>query len=165
MEKLGIQPVQLFTQVINFLVMVIILAKFLYKPILKALDERRKKIEAGLRYAEETKAELEKSEKRRKDIVAEAKDEARHIIDEAKQSGKKLEAEIVEKAHKEAEQIIAKGKSEVELERSEMEKELRAGTISVASAMVESVLRGALDAKTQHAIIGKKLQALARVSK
>ena len=55
MDKLGIEPVMLLTQVINFLVLVILLTKFLYKPILKLIDERRKKIEEGLQLAQEMK--------------------------------------------------------------------------------------------------------------
>ena len=48
MENIGIEPYQLLTQVINFALMIFILTKLLYKPILKGLEERKKKIEEGL---------------------------------------------------------------------------------------------------------------------
>ena len=53
MEKLGIEPILLLTQVINFTILVVVLTKFLYKPILKMLDERKKKIEEGLTLSRE----------------------------------------------------------------------------------------------------------------
>lgn len=165
MNKLGIEPVQLLTQVINFLVMVVLLTKFLYKPITRALAERKAKIEAGLKYAEDMKAELLENDKRKKDIVAEAKDEARRIVEEAKISGRKLEAEIVEKAHKEAESLVEKGRSEIDVERREMEKQLRDQTVSVAQAMVSSVLGENLDLKSQRMIIDKKISKLAQLAK
>ncbi|MCL4338932.1 hypothetical protein M1271_04545, partial [Patescibacteria group bacterium] len=64
MEKLGVEPFQLLTQLFNFFLMVFILTKFLYKPITKKLEERKKKIEEGLEYADRMKSEMEKSDKK-----------------------------------------------------------------------------------------------------
>ena len=74
MENLGIQPVPLLLQAINFLLLLFILKKYLYKPILKALEDRKKKIEEGLAYSEKMKAEAEKSEKKREEIISRAKE-------------------------------------------------------------------------------------------
>ena len=60
MEKLGIQLPMLLTQIVNFTIMLLLLTKFLYKPILKALKERKEKISQGLIYAEKMQAEEEK---------------------------------------------------------------------------------------------------------
>ncbi|MCL5798272.1 MAG: F0F1 ATP synthase subunit B, partial [Patescibacteria group bacterium] len=98
MEKLGVEPFQLLTQLFNFFLMVFILTKFLYKPITKKLEERKKKIEEGLEYADRMKSEMEKSDKKRQDVIDRAKLDAKKIVEEAKKEGRKLEAEIVEKA-------------------------------------------------------------------
>ncbi len=160
MEKLGVEPIQLLTQIFNFVVMFLVLSKFLYKPILKSLEERRKKIEEGLQYAEKMKTETEKNEKKREEIITEAKNQARKIIEEGKKSGRMIEAEIVEKAHKEAQEIIAKGRSELSLEQIEMEKQLRGQTIDIVTSMVESILRQILDKNYQMKIIDKKIREL-----
>ncbi len=165
MEKLGVEPVQLLTQIFNFVVMFLVLSKLLYKPILKALDERRKKIEEGLQYAEKMKAETEKNDKKREEIIGEAKNEARKIIEEGKKSGRQVEAEIIEKAHKEAQEVIAKGRSELSLERIEMEKQLRGQTIEIATSMEESILRQILDKNYQMEIINKKIRELEKIYK
>ena len=93
MEKLGIQPVQLLAQVFNFLILIILLRKYLYKPILKMLEERRKKIEEGLKSSEQAKKELDEAEKKKAEIISKAKLEASKIMDEAKKAGKKQETD------------------------------------------------------------------------
>lgn len=165
MEKLGVEPFQLLIQIFNFVVMFLVLSKLLYKPILKVLDQRRKKIEEGLQYAEKMKEEMEKNDRKREEIISESKNQARKIIEEGKKSGRLVETEIIEKAHKEAEEIIAKGRSELALERIEMEKQLRGKTISIATNMVESILRQILDKNYQKEVINKKIKELEKIYK
>lgn len=165
MEQLGIEPIQLLTQIFNFTVMVVLLTKFLYKPILKALEERRKKIAEGLEYTQKMQEEKDKNEKKREEIINKAKEDARKIIEEGKTAGKKLEAEIILKAQKEAVSLLEKGRNELEMERLEMEKELKDQTIQIASNWVEVVLSKVLDSKKQQAVINKKLQELAHTLK
>lgn len=165
MEQLGIEPIQLATQVFNFVVMVVILTKFLYKPILKKLEERRKKIEEGLALTEKMKVELEKNEKKRQEIIDVAKEEARKIIEDGKKTGKKVEAEIIEKAHTEASTILEKGKEELEREKLEMEKQLRQQTVEIAQTWVEAMLKEVLRGKNQQTIINKKIRELAKLAR
>lgn len=162
MEQLGIQPVQLLTQLFNFAIMVFVLSKLLYKPILKSLDVRRKKIAEGLEYAEKMKAETEKTESKRQAIVNSAKDEAHKIIEESRKTGKSVEAEIIEKAHEEERAILEKGRSELEMERSEMEKRLKEQTVAVAEAIATKVLESTLTIKDHHSIIEKKIKAISK---
>jgi F-type H+-transporting ATPase subunit b len=162
MEKLGIEPVQLLTQIVNFVVMVVVLTKFLYKPILRTLDDRKKKIEEGLRYAEEMKEAVAKNEKKRKEIIEEAKDEGQRIIAEARESGRRLEEEIVVKAKAEAQTIVEKGKNEIASERVEMEKQLRKQTVDVAAAMTATLLGSVATKRMHQEIIDKKLASLAK---
>lgn len=161
MEKLGIEPIQLLTQTFNFLVLVFILGKFLYKPILKKLEERRKKIEEGLQYTEKMKKALEENEKKRQEIINKAKDEARTIVEEGKKTGKKVEAEIIEKAHKEAKEIVERGGKELELERQQMEKQLKIDTVEIAEAFTMKILSEVLDKDNQEKIIDKKIKQFA----
>ncbi len=165
MEQLGIEPIQLLTQVLNFSLMVFLLTKFLYKPILKSLEARRKKIAEGLEYTQKMEEEKAKNEKKREEIISQAKEEARKIIQEGKNTGKLLEGEIVEKAHKEAEAILQKAKEELEMERSQMEVQLRSQTVEIAKTWVEAVLGKILGTKAQQTIINKKIQEMAKLSK
>ncbi|MBI2593944.1 F0F1 ATP synthase subunit B, partial [Candidatus Daviesbacteria bacterium] len=78
MEKIlsdfGVQPVLLLAQIVNFLVLLWILNKLLYKPVLKVLEERKAKIEKGLKNAEEIEKRLaQTAEEEEKAILAAAK--------------------------------------------------------------------------------------------
>ena len=165
MEKLGIELPQLLTQVVNFTIMVFVLTKFLYKPILKTLEERKRKIEEGLKFTEKVKEEIEKTEKNRQEIIDKAKTEARQIIEETKNSAKRLESEIITKAHKEAEEILIKGRKELEQEKIEMEKAVSKHTVDIAAHMVEKLLNKMLSKEDHEALIEKKLREIARIGK
>lgn len=165
MEKLGIEPIQLLTQLFNFIVMVFILTKLLYKPLNKVLEERKRKIAEGLAYTQKMQEESEKSEQKREEVITEAKKEARKIIEEGKKSGKKLEEEIIEKAHKEAEAVLVKARKEIELERQDLEKSMRVQTVEIASAMTEKVLMDVLSGDDHRTIIDKKLKEIANLRK
>lgn len=162
MDKLGIEPVQLLTQAFNFVVMLVILTKFLYKPVLKMLDERQKKIAEGLAYTEKMKEEVEKTEKKRQDILDKARDEAREIVEAARKEGKRVETEIVEKAHEEATAILKKGKQDLEIEQAELEKRLKSKTVDLASAIAVKVLEDTLSDAKHKLINERKINALVK---
>lgn len=163
MDQLGIEPIQLLTQVFNFVVMVILLTKFLYRPIIQNLEARKKKIEEGLEFAEKMKTEMERLDKQRQAVLGQAKEEARRIIEEGKKAGKALEGQIVAKANQEATEIVEKGKREVERERGEMENALKTKTVDVAQSMVEKLLTDVLKPSDHQSIISKKIREIAKL--
>ncbi len=164
MENLGIQPVSLITQLINFAIMVVILTKFLYKPILKILEERKRKIEENLELNEKLKKELEANEQKRLEIIDKARAEGKKIIEEAKKAAKQVEAELIKKAEAEAAAIVAKSKKEIEIEREELEKKLKKQTVEIAGAMAEKIISEVLSEKDHRNIIEKKLKEIAKLS-
>lgn len=162
MEQLGVEPVQLATQVFNFVVMAILLTRFLYKPILKALKDRRDKIAEGLAYTEKAQKEAEKTEKRREEILADAKEEAAGIIEDAKKSGKLQEAEIIARSHEEAKTIIEKGRADIVMEREHMQKSVRDQMTDVAAAIAAKAIESTLTGSQHRIVIGKKIRMIAK---
>jgi F-type H+-transporting ATPase subunit b len=165
MDKLGIQPLALLAQTVNFAIIAFILAKFLYKPILKMIDDRKKKIEDSLKITDMLKEEEEKTEKKRTEILDKAKKEAGKIIEEARDTAKKKEAEILEDAKKDAEQIIVKGKKDLDLEKAEVEKYLKKQTIEIASDMAKRIIMKALGDSEHQKIIDNKISDIIRLEK
>lgn len=159
------EPVQFLTQVFNFSLMVILLWKLLYKPILKILDERKKKIEEGLKYSEQMKFEEEKLEKKTKEVLEKAQNEAQKIIEEGKKSGKERELEILKKAHQEAARIIEAGKKEVIREREKMEKSLQKDAIDIASHLSEKIISDILTLSDHKQIIDLKLNEIEKLKR
>lgn len=165
MEQLGINPTYLITQIINFAILVIVLAKFVYKPILEMLEKRRQKIEEGLALTDKLikeKAELEEKGQR---IIDQAQKEARVIIEKSKDQGKKVEQEIIKEARVEAEGIIEHGRRDVDLRRKEMENKLVKETVDITTALVEKIIGDVLDSKKQEMLLKKRINQFLKQKK
>lgn len=162
MEKLGIEPSLLLAQIINFSIIVIVLTKLLYTPILRMLEKRKKEIEEGLAITERMKAEEEKLSLRREKLLSEARKEARTILEDAKKQGKDVERDIVSAAHKEAGEIIEKAKREVAGLHDSLAGDIRREAVEMAALMAKRLIAGVLSPADQHKLIAKHLSDLGK---
>lgn len=160
MDKLGIEPKLLFAQIINFTIIIVVLTKLLYKPILTMLEKRRKEIEEGLSLSQKMREEEEKMKSRKEKLIEEARKEARVILEEAKKHAKEVEKDIVAQAHGVASEVIAKGKSEVELLHLKLSKNMQREAVELAAAMTKRLLSSILSSADQHKLIQKHLKEL-----
>jgi F-type H+-transporting ATPase subunit b len=124
-EKFGFHWVLFISQMLSFCMVVALLQRFAYKPILKVLEERRQRIAEGLANAERIKAQLAESEQRYQEILAKANAEAQKMIDEARTSAAALSERRQQQAIAEAEQIIAKAREQTVLEHDRMMADLK----------------------------------------
>ena len=124
-ETFGFNPWLFFSQIVSFVIVAAILQQFAYKPILKVLEERRKKIADGLANAEKIKQQLAESEKRHQEIHTKANADAQRMIDEARASAQALSDKKAQQAISEAEQIIAKAHEAARIEREKMFTDLK----------------------------------------
>ncbi len=160
MEKLGIEPSLLLAQIINFSIIVVVLTKFLYTPILGMLAKRKKEIEEGLAITERLRAEEEKLGDRREKLLSEARKEARVILEDAKKQGKDVGGEIVAAAHSEAQEIIKKAKQEVLATHESLSGNIREEAVTLAASMAKRLIAGVLSPADQHKLIAKQLKEL-----
>lgn len=163
MDKLGIEPKLLLAQVINFSIIMFVLGKLLYKPILNMLAKRKKEIEEGLRLTEAMRQEEEKLELKKQKMLENSRKEGQVLIEESRKQAKAEEKEILDEAHRQAEQIIAKAHVDIENARAVMEKEVRASAIELAVAMSKKLLMNVLSNDDKHKLIGKHLKELETV--
>lgn len=162
MEKLGIEPRLLVAQIVNFAIIVVVLTKLLYKPILGMLEKRKAEIEEGLKITERMRQEEEKLALRREKLITEARKEARIILEDAKKQGKDAEREIVANAHKEAAEIIEKAKREAAATHEALAGDIRAEAVELAGAMTKRLLASVLSPADQHTLIAKHIDALGK---
>lgn len=160
MEQLGIEPKLLLAQIINFAIILFVLSKLLYKPILTMLEKRKKEIELGLTLTGKMKEEEEKLATKRRTLVEEARREARAILEEAKGRAKDEAGDIIAEAHHESEEVIAKARVEAARVKEEMMGEVRNQAVELASAMAKRLLTGLLTPEQQHTLLGKQLKEL-----
>lgn len=151
-------------QIINFGILLFVLTKFLYKPILKVLDERASKIKEGLEAAEKNVKLQSEGEGEKKQIVSTAKKEADVIVKEAKKEAEGIIADAKSKAKKEAKAIADKekaaGLAQLDQQRQDLEKNLSALVLKAT----EQVLKDTIDVKLQKALIDKQIKSLSKTS-
>jgi F-type H+-transporting ATPase subunit b len=119
-QTFGVDWIHLGAQTLSFGIVCIVLYRLAYGPILKMLETRRQQIAAGLANAAKIKAELERIEKQRLEVLAKAGDEGRALIEEARAAAARVGAEERRKATAEAEQIVARGHETAQREQARM---------------------------------------------
>lgn len=153
MDKLGISLGYLIVQIFNFVVMLLVLKRFVYKPILGMLEKRRQAIAQGLedaRIAAEARANAEKEAEK---IIAEAQAKAAQIVREASERAEAVAREIKATAEAEAAKAREQALAEVEAERNRMLGILRSQVAALAIAAAQKLVGEALDEQRQHALI------------
>jgi F-type H+-transporting ATPase subunit b len=125
MSELGIDWRALTTQLISFSIVFFVLWRFAYKPIFAMLQMRRDKIAESLANADRIKAELAKTEADRRKILADAGDQASHLIDEARAAAARVREVETQKAVAAAEQIVVKAREAAAQDHARMLAELK----------------------------------------
>lgn len=135
---------QVLFQVINFSILLAVLAKFLYKPVLKMLKDREDKINDGLKAAESNLTAQEEIEKTKKAEITKARKEAAKILKEAKDDAKKQADMIISdaksSAKEEAAKIIKKGEEQVQKEEKNLNNKLGQLLIATTENLLSSAL-------------------------
>ncbi len=135
-------------QMIAFAVFVAFCMKYVWPPIMAALEARTKKIAEGLAAAERGRHEQELAEKRAKQVIHEAKEQANEIISQAQRRGNEIVDESKEIARTEGERILTSAKAEIEQEANRVKEELRQQVASIALAGASKILSREIDDKT-----------------
>ncbi len=160
MEQLGIEPSLLLAQIVNFLIIMFVLTKLLYKPILRMLEKRKKEIAEGLALTEKMKGEEEKIKEKEEKLLSEARREARNIVEAGEKEGEEAKKEILAVAREEAAVIVTKGKGEVDELRKAMEKDVAKTAVHLARAMTKRLVSDLLTGADQHKLLERHLKAL-----
>ncbi|MBK9139106.1 MAG: F0F1 ATP synthase subunit B [Verrucomicrobia bacterium] len=136
LQTLGIQWPKLIAQLINFAIVLFVLWKWAYKPVLQMLELRRTKIAESVANADKIKQELARTEQARQEILAKADSEANKLIEEARAAAARLLEQETQKAVATANQIVIKAREANEAELARMKAELRRemGRLVVATA-------------------------------
>ncbi len=147
-------------QTIAMIVFVWFCMKFIWPPILEALEERQKQIEEGLAAADKSQEALEEAEAKADEIIAEARQQATGILDQAHARANEIVAEGKDAGVKERERQLAAAKAEIEQETNKAREELRGQVSAIALASAEKILKREIDGKTHEDILGKLAQEI-----
>lgn len=150
----------MFAQALSFAILIWFTVKFVWPPLLSAIELRQKTIADGLADAERAKHDLELASKRSADILREAKEKAAEIV----ASGDKRASEIIEQAKAQAkiegDRIIAGAKAEVDQEVFRAKEQLRTQVSAIALAGAGKILGREIDAKAHNDLLDKLVAEL-----
>jgi F-type H+-transporting ATPase subunit b len=121
----GVDWSHLIAQIISFCIVCTLLYRFAYRPILKMLDERRQQIALGLANAAKIKAELDRTEAQRQQVMTRANEQATRLIEEARAAAARVRDQETQKAIAAAEQIISKSREAAAQDYNRMLAELK----------------------------------------
>ena len=156
--SLGVNLPLLVVFIINFIVLFVLLRIFLYKPVLKMLDERAKRTKEGMELAEAVKKEYEQSKVEVQKQIEQGRQEAQAIIAQAMQTGERLKEESRQEATKQAQVIIDRTRAELEAERDKIVEDLRREFIDISISAAEKVIKETLDKEKHRKLIEETLQ-------
>jgi len=155
---IGINIPLLIAFITNFVILFALLGLFLYKPVLKMLDERSKRIKEGMERAEATKGEYERVRLEVQEQISQARQEGQAIISQATQVGDRLKEETRQEARKEAQAIVDRTRIELERERDKLIDELRQEFVGISILAAEKVINETLDKERHHRLIEEVLE-------
>ncbi len=143
----------LIGQSITFVVFVWFCMKYVWPPIMNALEERKKKIADGLAAAERGEHEMELARKRATEELHEAKQQAQEIINLAHKRASEIVDEAKEQARAESERILAAANAEIEQEANRAREHLRKEVASLAVAGASKLIQKEIDEKANEALL------------
>ncbi|NTU67813.1 MAG: F0F1 ATP synthase subunit B [Chlorobiaceae bacterium] len=154
-------PGLIFWTAISFFIVMLILSKFAWGPIVSMLEEREKGIQSAIDRAHSAKDEAEAILKKNKELLARADSEADRLIREGREYADKVRTELTEKAQQESQKMIAAAKDEIEQEKRRALDVLRNEVADMAVKGAEKIIRTALDAEKQKAVVDEMIRELA----
>jgi F-type H+-transporting ATPase subunit b len=153
LDKLGLNLGYLLVQIFNFLILIVVLRVWVYKPILGLLQKRRENIAQGLedaRVAAEARANAEKEAEK---IIAEAQAEAGKIVREANERAQGVAKEVKFEAEAEAAKAREAALAEAEIERNRVLGDLRGQVAALSIAATQKLVGEALDENRQRILL------------
>lgn len=150
----------LVAQLVVFFILGWFTMKFVWPPIVKALDERATKIAEGLAAAERGKQSLELASKHSAETVREGKEKVVELLVQAEKQSQQIIEEAKVQARIEADKVIAGAKAEIEQEAARAKEVLRERVAELAVAGAEKILRREIDAKAHADLLARIRQDL-----
>lgn len=153
MEQLinDFSPGLFIMQSILMLVVIFLMVKFAWKPIVSSLEEREEGIKKALESAEQAKTEMQNISSANEQLMKEAREEREQLMKEARDTKLKLIVDAQEAAQEESAKIIAKAKVSIELEKKEALAQIKREAVQLSVALAENILKAELSAPSKNA--------------
>jgi F-type H+-transporting ATPase subunit b len=145
---------------ITFLVLLVVLSKFAWGPIVKMLDERAKTIHEAIESAKKERAEAERMLAEQKDALARASREAAELAKKNQIEVEALRQDLTAKAKKEADELVASARRLIVEEKTKAIAELRSQVADLAIECAAKLVKASLDEKAQRQLVNEYVEQL-----
>lgn len=153
LEALGINLPSLLWHTLNFAVLVFLLIRFLYRPVVRVLDERSARIKESMQQAEAIKEQLARTNEETRLQMEATRREGQAIIEQASQMSEKMRAQARQEAQAEADRIVERARAQIDHERQQAVAELKREMADLVVAAAGKVIGQSLDEKAQHRLV------------
>jgi len=150
---------------VTFVVLLVLLAKFAFKPIAQALDRRGETIKKSIEEAEKQRVEAKKLMEDYQKQIADARNEAGKIIEESRQLGERVRKEVVEKANSEASAVVQRAQEEIQRQKEKGVQELKDTVANLSVQIASKVLEKEVNEATHRQLIDNLIKDLGKVQR
>ena len=157
LSNLGINLTGFLWHTLNFIVLLFLLSRILYKPIVGLLDERQRRIRESIEEAERVRAEAARADEAREAQLAQARREIQEMLANATQMAERIQSEARRDAQDQAQRIIERAQQEAQAERAQSMVELRREVANLAVLAAERVISRNLDQQAQRQLVDEFL--------
>lgn len=155
---LDLHPGLMIWTIISFVILLFILKKFAWTPILAALEEREKNIKEGIEAAKKAREDTDRSVEEYRKKMAEAHAEAQSVIAKARQDAELIGTQLKTKYKTEAESLLDKARKQIDLERQAAINEIRNEVANLAISAAEKVIGKVLDSEDHRRLVIEGLE-------
>jgi len=144
--------------ILTFLVLLGVLAKFAWNPLLKMLRDREELIRSSLDDAEKARAELERLNSEGEDIVNKARSEAQTILSESKAAASKLKDETLNAAKDQAKSILSDAEKQIRIEKDKAIEEIKSEVVDLSLSVATKLIKKNISREDNQALIDDSLE-------
>lgn len=163
-KDFGVDPLLLSAQIVNFLIILFILRKFAFKPLLDILKKRQSEIKEGLKSADEGRKILEEAKEKEKNILSKALKDAESLILDSKVQAKEEAEKILESARKEAEDIKNSTIAQMNEEYKNAEKKLSLSLGNAAINLLEKSMKDVFGNAKQEELLKMAIKKINKLN-
>ena len=146
--------------ILTFLVLLGLLGKFAWKPLLAALDSRHELIKNSLDDADKAKQELERLQQDSREIISEARVEAQSIVAKSRSEAEKLKGEMRQKAKEEADSIVRSAEKQIQVETEKAIAEIRGEVVDLSLLVASRLVKKNLSKEDNQSLIEESLEQI-----
>ena len=148
--------------ILTFLLLLTVLAKFAWKPLLKMLKDREDLIRSSLEDAEKAQTELANLNAEREEIINKARSEAQSILSEGKVAASKLKDETLKAAKDQAKSILTDAEKQIRIEKHKAIEEIKSEVVDLSLSVAEKLIKKNISREDNQAIIDESLENITK---